>query len=78
MPRHPENLIKKTIRLNAGDTEELDSYYPTLGYNKVIRELVHRHLVRLRERTNRRLGAVSSADIPDKIEVEDDETEEPN
>lgn len=64
MPRQDQNLIKKTIRLYAGDTEELDGFYPTLGYNAVIRELVRRHLKRLRERTNRRLATIQKEDVP--------------
>ncbi len=36
-------MIKVSLRLYAGDKEKLQSFYPRLGYNAAIRELVRRH-----------------------------------
>lgn len=57
-------LEKVTIRLEAGDTEALQSFFPTTGYNVVIRELVHKYVKQLREQ---QAGAVDR--LP-RIELE--------
>lgn len=53
--RSNRNLEKVTIRLNQGDSERLRAYYPNLGYNEAIRQLVEKHLRQLDERTQRRV-----------------------
>lgn len=40
-------LEKRQVRLYAGHSAKLSSYYPKLGYNAVIRELVAQHLKQL-------------------------------
>lgn len=40
------DLEKVTIRVHAGDIAEINALYPELGYNAVIRELVHAHIRR--------------------------------
>lgn len=53
---------KVSIRLADGDREELQKFYPSIPYNKVIRTLVHRHVVGL----NRKLDTLVSKDeLPD-------------
>ncbi len=51
MTRRKERLpLESTnIRLFAGDMERLCEYYPRVGANKVIRELVHQHLRSIEE-----------------------------
>jgi hypothetical protein len=55
--RSNRDLEKVTIRLNSGDSERLRAYYPNLGYNEAIRQLVEKHLRQLDERTQRRVQA---------------------
>lgn len=44
MPRRKENLEIKTLRLSSGATDALQQFYPNLGYNRVIRMLVDKHI----------------------------------
>ena len=39
-----------TLRLVKGDKEILQEFYPEIGYNRVVRELVSRAAKRLREK----------------------------
>lgn len=50
MPRPKSDLQKVTIRLYTGDKDDLDSLFPRLGYNKVIREHVRRLVTIMKER----------------------------
>jgi len=52
--KNNEDLVKVTIRLYDGDKEELDEFYPSLGHNRVIRDLVRKHIRLLRERISHR------------------------
>lgn len=45
-----KELEKVTIRLEKGQRERLNSLYPSLGYTKVIRALVQRHLREIDEK----------------------------
>lgn len=51
-----DDFEKVCVRLRSGDRERLQSYYPTAGYNRVIRELVARHLKELDERLSRTMN----------------------
>lgn len=48
-----------TIRIYDGDRERLERFYPTLKYNRAIREIIKKHLDGLEETLNR-----SSPPIP--------------
>lgn len=41
------------LRLYSGDKDVLKEFYPELGYNSAVREIVHRHVKALRERATR-------------------------
>lgn len=48
MPNRPRERLKKhTIRLHSGDVAKLDSAYPTIGHNRIIRQLVRDFVQRL-------------------------------
>lgn len=52
-------LLKKelvTIRLFDGDKKRLEEYYPSVGYNRVIRTLVRKHIKSLDEKFSQRLS----------------------
>lgn len=55
MPR--ADLEKATVRLNRGDKDELSALFPNVGYNKVIRALVHNFLKSVKERALQNLPA---------------------
>ena len=46
-------LRKETIRFFEGDTDTLQEFYPQIGFNRAIRELVSQHCKALRERQSR-------------------------
>lgn len=50
------------LRLVAGDKATLQEFYPTIGYNAAVRQIVHNHTKKLRERAARE-GAQSNAAI---------------
>lgn len=54
MPRAKQDLEKVTIRLKTGHAQELNEFYPSMGYNRVIRDIVENHLKKLRERLNQK------------------------
>lgn len=56
-----------TSRLYAGDKTTLQSFYPDIGYNTAIRELVHRHCRLLLEREAR--------ESPQNLETPNDGTD---
>lgn len=59
MARRKEDLEKVTIRLNTGDKDELDEFYPQLGYTRVVRSLVSAHIKMLRARAQAKVEASS-------------------
>lgn len=67
MRKHTEKnkgeLERKGIRLFKGDAELINEYYPTAGYNVVIRKLVHNFCRRLEENTNRK-------ELPDADDID--------
>jgi hypothetical protein len=71
MPREKENLEKVTVRLYIGDKEELNSFYPQLGYNKVVRKLITDHLKKLRERVNQKRSETNDDDDIDLSSIAD-------
>ena len=46
----PATTIKVSLRLFTGDREKLLEFYPNLGYNAAIRQLVRRHIRALEAR----------------------------
>jgi hypothetical protein len=44
---------KRTLNFFEGDCETLADYYPTLGWSAAVRQLVHIHAKKLRERASR-------------------------
>lgn len=69
MPREKENLEKKTIRLTIGTADELNEFYPALGYNKVIRHLVNSHLKTLDARLNEKRSQLDDDDTLNPSDV---------
>ncbi len=51
-------LERTNVKLFQGDKDELASYYPSLGYSRVIRQLVDKHLRKLRENVNAHVGEI--------------------
>lgn len=45
-------LEKKTVRLFKGETAFIDEMYPRAGHNIIIRNLVHKFVTRLKEKTD--------------------------
>jgi len=50
MANEESSLIAIKLRIFEGDKERLAAYYPSCGYQKAIRLLVHAHLKKLDER----------------------------
>lgn len=46
-------LEMASIRLYEGDRDTLASFYPSIGYNAAVREIVHRHCRLLKEKEAR-------------------------
>lgn len=54
-----------TVKLFEGDKETLKSFYPLpLGYNAAVRQIVHHHCNKLRERASRE-GVPSNVRLDD-------------
>ena len=49
MPR-ASTRIKVNIRVESDDLDAIKHFYPVLGYNEVIRNLVSKHVIQLRKR----------------------------
>ncbi len=46
------DTTKRQIKLYKKDLDTLQAYYPTVGYNHVVRELVRKHCAALRAAAN--------------------------
>lgn len=58
---------KVTIRLYTGDKDWLSAMFPNIGYNKVIRELVHKFRRGVEEKSNHQ----QTANIPEgNVEID--------
>lgn len=55
-----EDLEKVTIRLTTGAKEKLNTLYPSLGYNKVIRRLVDNFTRGVEEKVSQQVGSNAS------------------
>lgn len=64
-----DDYEKVTIRINKGDKEKLSSYYPRLGYNKVIRKLIESFIRSMDER-------VAKLSKENEIKIEEKEVED--
>ena len=71
MPRRSEHDLEKvTIRLYRGDKEALQKYAPELGYNGVIRHLVHKFIRTMDTAAAKGLSELEKIDVRDlKIDV---------
>jgi hypothetical protein len=49
MPKERLELAKYSIRLIKADVDTLITYFPTIGYNDIVRRLVHRYAEQLRQ-----------------------------
>lgn len=63
-------LQKVTVKLFEGDFQEMAGLYPKTGANKIIRELIHRHIAVAKEMAQKQVGALAQLDI-DLSDVED-------
>lgn len=45
------------IRLYRGDRDALEEFYPKAGYNRIIRHLVHEHVLKMKAKFDQRAGA---------------------
>jgi hypothetical protein len=63
-----EDLEKVTIRLNRGHAQKLDDFFPSVGYNKVIRTLVANFLKGVEEKAQKNLPKTLT---PQEIDVEE-------
>jgi len=62
----PYDLEKVTLNLRKGDKERLSALHGRLGYGKVIRELVIKHIATVETVTNTRTGDLD-LDIPKDV-----------
>ncbi len=60
-------MIKVSLRLYAGDKERLQTFYPRLGYNAAVRELVRRHIKALEAKLE---AENSPAALPISVDLE--------
>lgn len=44
MPRTPQGLVMISLRVYQSDVKRLKKYFPDLGYNMAVREIIKRHL----------------------------------
>lgn len=62
------DTVKVNVRLYRSDLDEIRRTFPSAGYNRVVREIVHRAVAQLRERVNaelaRRLNDIESEGGP--------------
>lgn len=66
-----DDFEKVTIRLTRGAPDKLALYYPTVGYNKVIRTLVDNFIKGIEEKSSRTINPV---DIGNALEdMQDDD-----
>lgn len=52
-------LVKINIRIYEDDLALLRKYFPKAGYNRVVREAIHKLVLNLEERTNQVLSEQS-------------------
>ncbi len=52
--KNDHKLVKITIRIFEGDKEELDEFYPLIGHNRAMREVIHKHIKLLKEKQSQR------------------------
>lgn len=48
-----------TLRLYEGDRERMRDLYPSLGYNRAIREIIHKHLRQAESTITERAGEIA-------------------
>jgi hypothetical protein len=53
--------VKVTLRLFDGDKDELSTMFPSIGYNAVVRQLVHNFVKGVKEREMRSRQGLTSA-----------------
>lgn len=65
MPKQTDRpLVPVALRLYEGDKEVLARFYPEIGYNAAVRELVTKHVAKLKELESRQgLTHVPAIDI---------------
>lgn len=63
------DLKKVTVKLFEGDFEAMQDLYPKSGANKIIREMIHRHIAVCKELAQKNQGALAQLDI----DISDDE-----
>jgi len=72
MPARKErfDLQKVTIKLFDGDFRELGDLYPKSGANRIIREMVHRHIAVVKERAQQAVASLPAEEIT--VELDDE------
>ena len=63
-----EDLEKVTLRLTRGAKEKINGFFPTVGYNIVIRKITDNFIKKIEERASQNLEPV---DITVDLTVED-------
>jgi hypothetical protein len=53
------DLEKVTLRIRAGDKDFINSIFPTVGHNKVIRSIISNYVNKQREALNKARGAAA-------------------
>lgn len=64
MPRESGDFEKVTIRLYKGDADRLATYFPQLGYNRAIRDYIHKLLRSLDEKAQQK-GPLPELNLPE-------------
>lgn len=72
MPARKERfpLQKVTVKLFEGDFRELGDLYPKSGANRIIREMVHRHIAVVKERAQQAVAALPVEEIDVQLDDE--------
>ena len=61
--KEERKLVRVSLRLYADDVEFLRERFPRVGYNKVVREKVHRVVVGMRERESQELAKLGDTNV---------------
>lgn len=64
-----QNTEKVTIRLFRGDKDKLQSMFPGIGYNKVLRHLAHNLIKGVEEKAQRRSQSSTPQDVMINIDT---------
>lgn len=71
-----QDLEKVTVRLNRGDKNKIETFFPEVGYNRIVRALVSDFIKKVEEKAQRTIGKIATPEI-DISSLTPDKQEEP-